>query len=148
MCYSIFYFYVLIKFRNGIKKSNYYGSVTQSTTIHIGYDGENQVYVPFNSVLPLVDPNSLIIDGWDINNSNLYKAMLTAKVFEPELIDKLEPFLKEIVPKPSIYYPDFIASNQKDRVNNIISETTKFKQLEHIRNDIREFKSKNNLGKF
>lgn len=114
--------------------------------MHIGFDGENQVYIPFNSVLPLVNPNSLIIDGWDINNSNLYEAMLKAKVFEPELIDKLKPYLKEIVPKPSIYYPDFIASNQSERVNNIITETTKLKQLEHIRRDIREFKEKNNLG--
>lgn len=73
--------------------------------------------------------------------------MLKARVFEPELIDKLKPYLKDIIPKPSIYYPDFIASNQNERVNNIIPETTKEDQLEHIRRDIREFKEKNDLGK-
>ncbi|KAI1722015.1 myo-inositol-1-phosphate synthase domain-containing protein [Ditylenchus destructor] len=131
--------------RNGEKQANYFGSVTQSSTVHLGWDGEKQIHVPFNSILPMVDPNSLIIGGWDINKVNLYEAMLRAKVFEPELIDKLKPHMEHIVPKPSIYYPDFIASNQEDRANNVIAEGTKKQHLEHVRKDIREFKEKHKL---
>ncbi|KAE9547053.1 hypothetical protein FO519_009735 [Halicephalobus sp. NKZ332] len=106
--------------RNGVQKANYFGSITQSTTVHIGWDGSKQVYIPFNGILPMVNPNDLIIDGWDINNANLYEAMLRSKVFEPDLISQLKPHMETLVPKPSIYYPDFIASNQEDRANNII----------------------------
>ncbi|TMS33229.1 hypothetical protein L596_000991 [Steinernema carpocapsae] len=131
--------------RNGVQTANYYGSITQSTTVHLGYDGDSQVHVPFNSIVPMVDPNNLIIDGWDINNANLYDAMLRAKVFEPELIEKLRPHMEHIVPKPSIYYPDFIASNQEGRVNNVIEKASKAEHLDHIRRDIRDFKEKHKL---
>ncbi|KAK0393511.1 hypothetical protein QR680_000245 [Steinernema hermaphroditum] len=131
--------------RNGVQTANYLGSITQSTVVHLGFDGQEQVSVPFNSIIPMVDPNNLIIDGWDINKANLYEAMLRAKVFEPELIDKLRPHVEHIIPRPSIYYPDFIASNQGDRVDNVIAKASKAEHLQHIRRDIREFKEKNNL---
>lgn len=67
-------------FRNGVQRANYFGSVTQSTTVHLGWDGKEQIYVPFNKILPLVDPNNLIIGGWDINNANLYEAAQRARV--------------------------------------------------------------------
>uniref|UniRef100_A0A915ESH6 Inositol-3-phosphate synthase n=1 Tax=Ditylenchus dipsaci TaxID=166011 RepID=A0A915ESH6_9BILA len=127
------------------KKADYLGSITQSTTVHLGYDGSKQVYVPFNSLLPMVHPNNLVIDGWDINNANLYDAMLRAKVFEHELIEKLRPQMEHIVPKPSIYYSDFIASNQGDRVNNVIAGDSKQEHLQKIRKDIRDFKDKHKL---
>lgn len=133
-------------YRNGKQSANYFGSVTQSSTVHLGWNGKQQVYVPFNSILPLVDPNDLVIDGWDINNANLYEAMLRARVYEPTLIEQLRPYMEDIIPKPSIYYPDFIASNQGDRVNHVIPGTTKKEHLEHIRRDIREFKEKHSLG--
>lgn len=95
----------------------------------------------------MVKPNDLIIDGWDINNANLYESMIRASVFHPELIEKLRPHMEAIIPKPSIYYADFIASNQGSRVNNVISGALKQQHLEHIRKDIREFKEKHCLGK-
>ena len=66
--------------RNGIQKANYWGSLTQATTVHLGWDGQRQVHVPFKSLLPMVDPNSIVIDGWDINSANLYEASKRAKV--------------------------------------------------------------------
>lgn len=66
--------------RDGEKRANYFGSITQSTTVHIGWDGEKQVHVPFSSLLPTVHPNDLVVDGWDINGANLYEAALRAKV--------------------------------------------------------------------
>lgn len=133
--------------RRGIQSANYFGSVTQATTVHLGWDEKQgkQIYVPFNQILPMVSPNELIIDGWDINKSNLYQAMLRARVFEPELMEKLRPFMESVVPKPSIYYPDFIASNQEDRADNLIKGGSKAEHLEKIRKDIREFKQKHGL---
>uniref|UniRef100_A0A7E4ZYI1 Inositol-3-phosphate synthase n=1 Tax=Panagrellus redivivus TaxID=6233 RepID=A0A7E4ZYI1_PANRE len=131
--------------RTGPQTANYLGSVTQSTTVHLGWDGKQQVYVPFNGILPMVSPNDLVIDGWDINNANLYEAMVRARVFQPDLIQQLKPAMEQIVPKPSIYYPDFIASNQGARANNVIPGESKQEHLERIRSDIREFKQKHDL---
>ncbi|KAH7702754.1 Protein INOS-1 [Aphelenchoides avenae] len=65
--------------RDGEKKANYFGSITQSTTVHIGWDGAKQVHVPFSALLPTVHPNDLVVDGWDINGANLYEAAQRAK---------------------------------------------------------------------
>uniref|UniRef100_A0A0N4ZBI5 Inositol-3-phosphate synthase n=1 Tax=Parastrongyloides trichosuri TaxID=131310 RepID=A0A0N4ZBI5_PARTI len=133
--------------RSGLKKANYYGSITQATTVHVGWNGKKQVYIPFKDILPMVNPNDLVIDGWDINGANMYEAMKRAQVFETELIEKLRPHMENIVPMPSVYYPDFIASNQEQRADNVISggESQKLEHLNKIRSDIREFKIKNNL---
>ena len=55
--------------KEGVVKPNYYGSVTQSSTVKIGVDKEtgDDVYAPFNSIVPMVSPNDLVIDGWDIS---------------------------------------------------------------------------------
>ena len=43
-------------------------------------------------------------------------------------------------PRPSIYYPDFIAANQADRADNVISGS-KDEQLDRICGDIRDFRN-------
>lgn len=143
--------------KEGTVKPNYYGSVTQSSTVKIGVDKEtgNDVYAPFNSIVPLVNPNDLVVGGWDISKAPLDEAMKRAKVLDVTLQEKLQPYLKEIVPLPSIYYPDFIALNQKDRANNVFNSNdagevltnNKWADVEKIRKDIRDFKAKNQLDK-
>lgn len=84
--------------KDGVQTANYFGyvcnvthkkiqskgfqfrSVTQASTVHLGWDGKQQIHVPFNEIIPILSPNDLIIDGWDINNKNLYEAMIRAKV--------------------------------------------------------------------
>lgn len=134
--------------KNGTQTPNYFGSLSQATTVRLGAtkDGK-EVFTPFNKIVPMVDPNDLVIGGWDINNMNLADAMQRAKVLEPDLQNKLRPYMEKMVPLPSVYYSDFIAANQEDRANNLISPADKNKQgdLERIRKDIRDFKAKNNL---
>jgi myo-inositol-1-phosphate synthase len=36
--------------------------------------------VPFNSLLPMVHPNDMVIGGWDISKTNLADAMERAEV--------------------------------------------------------------------
>ncbi|PAV75188.1 hypothetical protein WR25_12141 [Diploscapter pachys] len=131
--------------KDGVQTANYFGSVTQASTVHLGWNGEEQIYVPFKDIIPILSPSDLIIDGWDINSANLYEACQRARVFEPELQDQLRPFLEPIAPMPSIYYPDFIAANQGNRANNVIPGSNKQEHLQHIRNDIRNFKEKHQL---
>lgn len=133
--------------KNGVMKPNYFGSLTQATTIRIGSNSVTgkEVHIPFNTVLPMVHPNDLVVGGWDINNANLADAMHRAKVLDVDLQKKLVPYMKDIVPLPSIYYPDFIAANQEERANNVVPKGTKQQDLERIRSDIRNFKKANGL---
>jgi myo-inositol-1-phosphate synthase len=71
----------------------------------------------------MVNPLDLEISGWDISKTNLYESCKRSKVLEPDLIRQLKPHLSSIVPMPAALNGDFIASNQVDRADNIISGT-------------------------
>lgn len=46
------------------QEANYYGSLTQAGTMSLGLDSEGrEVFVPFSSVLPMVAPDDLVLDG-------------------------------------------------------------------------------------
>lgn len=134
--------------KSGVQTPNYFGSITQASTVYLGTDpktGED-VFVGLKNLVPMVDPNDIVLGGWDINNANLAEAMERAKVLDWDLQRQLIPYMKDMKPLPSIYLPDFIAANQKDRANNVLSGS-KFEMMEKIRKDIREFKEKNKLDK-
>lgn len=142
--------------KEGTVKPNYYGSVTQSSTIKIGVDEDgNDVYAPFNSLVPFVNPNDLVVGGWDISKLSLDKATKRAKVLDVSLQEKLSSHIKDITPWDSIYYPDFIALNQTDRADNVynvdgegkVTTKQKWKDVEKIRADIQRFKKDNGLDK-
>ncbi len=60
---------------------------------------------------------------------------------------QLRPLMEKMTPRPSVYYPDFIAANQADRADNIITGNDKWEHVQKIRADIRDFKNKHNLDK-
>jgi len=98
--------------------------------------------------LPMVNPNELVVGGWDISKLDLASAMKRAEVLDYDLQRQLAPHMKDIVPMPSIYYPDFIAANQSDRADNLIAgDHACIEHLEKLRSDIRAFKSDNGLDK-
>jgi myo-inositol-1-phosphate synthase len=133
--------------KEGLQHPNYYGSVTQASTVRLGTNAHGEgVYIPFNKLLPMVHPNDFVIGGWDISSANLAEAMKRAEVLEYDLQAKLEPHLSKIKPLPSIYYPDFIAANQADRADNLLTGT-KQQNLDEIRKQIRNFKESNKLDK-
>lgn len=148
---------IIFQTREGPLKSNYFGSVTQSSTIKLGIDKNgDDVYVPFNSLVPMINPNDFVISGWDINNLNLYEGMNRAKVLEHDLKEQLKSYMEGLKPMKSIYYPDFIALNQDSRANNCfnrigengeVDTTNKWDHVEKIRNDIKNFKEINKLDK-
>lgn len=68
----------------------------------------------------MVNPNDIVVDGWDISSADLATAMQRAKVLDYNLQQKLIPLMKDLKPRPSIYSPDFIAANQVQfRIKNI-----------------------------
>ncbi|KAJ3073629.1 Myo-inositol-1-phosphate synthase [Quaeritorhiza haematococci] len=135
--------------KEGVQEPNYFGSVTQSSTLRLGTDPVTgqEVYIPFNKVLPMVHPNDFVLGGWDISSANLAQAMTRAKVLEWDLQRQVVDEMEQLKPLPSIYYPDFIAANQSDRADNVIPGNDKKEHLEKIRRDIKEFKAMHALEK-
>ena len=77
---------------------------------------------------------------------NLADAMERAKVFDYNLQEQLRAYMEHMKPRPSIYIPDFIAANQEERADNVISGNKK-EMLDVIRGDIKDFKQSNGLDK-
>ncbi|XP_034189962.1 inositol-3-phosphate synthase isoform X2 [Osmia lignaria lignaria] len=130
--------------KNGIQKANWYGSLVQASTVRLGKRNKEDVFVPMSWMLPMVNPDDIELDGWDISSMNLADAMQRAKVLDINLQKQLIPHMMHMKPRKSTYYPDFIASNQEKRANNLISGT-KFEHLEQIRKDIADFKAAKKL---
>lgn len=133
--------------RRGVQKPNWFGSILQSSCLRLGFTADNEeVTVPLNRVVPMVHPNDIVLGGWDISKMNLADAMERSAVLDYDLQRQLAPYMKEITPLPSIYQPDFIAANQKDRADHLITGT-KQEQLDKIRQDIRDFKASKGVDK-
>jgi len=133
--------------RTGTHKPNYLGSITQCSATKVGNNKNAEVFLPLNQILPLVNPNEIVVGGWDISKMNMADAMRRAEVLEYDLQVKLQPYMKDIVPLPAVYYEDFIAPNQKERADNVLPGTDKKKHLEQVREHIRNFKTENKLDK-
>jgi myo-inositol-1-phosphate synthase len=88
----------------------------------------------------------LEIDGWDISAMNLADGMKRAGVFDWDLQQKLYPLMVNLKPRRAAFFQDFVAANQADRADNILSGG-KWEQLQQLRADIRDFKAKKNLEK-
>eukprot|EP00106_Octopus_bimaculoides_P008131 XP_014775573.1 PREDICTED: inositol-3-phosphate synthase 1-B-like [Octopus bimaculoides] len=133
--------------KKGIQEANFYGSITQSSTVCLGNSPRGEeVFVPLNYLLPMVKPENIILDGWDISSANVADAMERAQVLDYNLQVQVRPYLEGIRPRPSVYMPDFIAANQAARANNVLSGT-KQEMLEQLRKDIRSFKENNAIDK-
>jgi len=71
--------------------------------------------------------------------------MKRAQVLDVGLQQQLTPHMESMKPRPSVYYPDFIAANQSDRADNVIGGSCKWDHLEHLRADIQDFKTSKQL---
>lgn len=86
--------------KDGLKKPNFWGSLTQASTVRVGnYEGE-EVHVPFKAVLPMVEPTDVVLGGWDISGMNLAEAMERAAVLDFSLQQQLVPYMSSMVPLP------------------------------------------------
>eukprot|EP00171_Calliarthron_tuberculosum_P009813 IDg9813t1 len=122
---------------------NYNGSLTQASTLRIGFDSTGRdVCTPLSSVIPMADPDDIALGGWDISAVNMADALDRAQVLEPDLRRQLRPHLEKLKPMAGAFDPVFIAKNQALRATNTIASTNKREQLDTLRADIRAFKAR------
>ena len=141
--------------KKGEVSANYYGSFTQCVTTKVGMrvtkaaDGTphlEDVYRPVKEILPLVEPNDIVISGWDISSLDMFQATRRAQVLEPDLIRQLEPELRAMRPLSAVFNLDFVAANQKDRADNVKRGTMK-ELVAQVQHDIAAFKAEHGLEK-
>ncbi|XP_077416956.1 inositol-3-phosphate synthase 1-A-like isoform X1 [Vanacampus margaritifer] len=132
--------------KTGLKKANYFGSLLHASTVCLGSGPDGEFNVPFCDLLPMVHPNDIVFDGWDISSLDLGRAMERAQVLEWSLQEQLRPYMVAMKPRPSIYIPDFIAANQESRADNVLGGTMA-EQVERIRADIRDFRQVSGVDK-
>lgn len=50
--------------KEGLRMANYFGSLTQASTVCLGTGSQGEeVYVPLNQLMPMLNPNDIIFDG-------------------------------------------------------------------------------------
>lgn len=103
------------------------------------------VYVPMRDLIPMVNPNDIVLGGWDISSMNLEDAMKRAAVLDVNLQRKLGPLMCKMVPRKAIFDLDFVAANQEDRADNVLAANSKEELISQIENDICDFKNINQL---
>lgn len=134
--------------KTGVNRPDYFGSITQSSTINMGLTKDmEEVFVPLKDVVPMLNPTDLAIGGWDCSGVDLAEAMCRAEVLEVTLQDALYDYMKCMKPLPAVFDLDFVAENQKDRADNVLRLQDKWQAVEHLRCDIKNFKKTHNLDK-
>ncbi|KAL7992885.1 hypothetical protein Chor_017141 [Crotalus horridus] len=119
--------------KRGQKHANYYGSLLQASTVCLGTGPSGDVYIPFHDMLPMVHPNDIVFDG-------------KAEVLDWPLQEQLRPYMVGLKPRPSIYIPEFIAANQEERADNVLTGS-RTEQMARIRHDIQDFKNSSGVEK-
>merc|ERR1712176_1027653 len=119
---------------------------TQASTVYVGTHNGEEVYVPLKDMIPMIDPNEIVLGGWDISSAKLGDAMKRSKVLDINLQQKVYDYMQTFTPLPSIYLPEFIAANQSERADNVL-KGTKAELVDQVRAQIRDFKAANELDK-
>lgn len=132
---------------NASRSVKYFGSMSQYGSVHIGYDATGKPHSRlFKDIGDMYNPEDIVIGGWDICIDNMYEATAKSQVIDYDLLQKLKKYIEPITPLPSIYNPNFIASNQASRATNVLpTENTLRTNIDHIASDIKTFKSHNGV---
>lgn len=119
------------------------GSLTQMGTIRIGNRAENN-FPKIKDFVPLTDLKDIVFGGWDIRNENVYESILYAKVLDTRDIVGIEDELKEIKPFKAVFDSYYVKRLTGEWVKK---GENKYDLMMQLRDDIRRFKSENNIDR-
>ena len=131
----------VIAVRKGIGKP--IGSLTQMGTIRLGKRTEHRS-PQIKDFVPLSDLKDIVFGGWDIFEDNAYEAAVKAGVLDKTLLDQIKPELEQVKPMPGVFSKDYVKLLDGTYVKK---GKNKLDLAEQLREDIRQFKSKNNLDR-
>jgi myo-inositol-1-phosphate synthase len=111
------------------------GSLTQMGTIRLGKRTDHRV-PKLSDFVPLARLDQLEFCAWDLFPDNAYEAAVHAEVLEARHLDVIKADLERIVPKPAVFYPEYVKRLSGTHVKNA---ATKADMVELLREDIRTF---------
>ena len=127
--------------RRGLSKP--IGSLTQMATIRLGKRTENRSPL-IKDFVPLADLNDIVFGAWDPIPDDALTAARKAGVLEERDITPIAEFLAAIKPMPAVFENHYVT---RIHGTNVKQGKTKRDLAEQLRQDIRDFKSKNKLDR-
>ena len=127
--------------RRGLSKP--IGSLTQMATIRLGKRTDNRSPL-IKEFVPLADLNDIVFGAWDPIPDDALTAARKAGVLEERDIAPIADFLSGIKPMPAVFDNKYVT-----RLNgtNVKQGKTKRDLAEQLRQDIRDFKTRNKLDR-
>jgi myo-inositol-1-phosphate synthase len=119
------------------------GSLTQMGTIRLGKRTERR-FPKIKEFVPLADLNDLVFGGWDIFEDNAYESALKAGVLRKEHLDLVKDELEQIKPMKAVFDRKYV---KKLDGPNVKKAKDKFELAQMLREDIRNFKERNNCDR-
>ena len=119
------------------------GSTSQMGTIRIGKRTENNTPL-IKDFIPLADLNKVEFGGWDLFEENVYESATHAGVLDRYLLEQLKPELEAIKPMKAVFDKKYVTKLEGSYKKEA---ATKMDLADMLRQDIRDFKAKNNCDR-
>ncbi|HHL72290.1 MAG TPA: inositol-3-phosphate synthase [Bacteroidetes bacterium] len=119
------------------------GSLVEMGTIRLGKRTDNRTPM-IKDFIELASLDDIVFGGWDIFEENVYEAAMHAGVLDKDLLNEIKPELESIKPMKAVFDPAYV---KKLHGTYIKEGKTKMDLAEQLREDIRSFKSENNLDR-
>ena len=135
------FFAGVLSVRKGLSKP--IGSLTQMGTIRLGKRTEDRAPM-IKDFVPLAGLDDVVFGGWDPISDNAFEAAMNCGVLEERDLLPIKDEMSAIEPMKAVFSNDWV---KKLTPNHVKSETSKWDQAEALRQDIRDFKDKNNCDR-
>jgi myo-inositol-1-phosphate synthase len=119
------------------------GSLTQMGTVRLGKRTEGRS-PKIKDVVSLANLEDLVFGGWDIFQEDCYASARTAGVLERDLLEKVRPELQAVKPLPAVFVHHYVKRLDGP---NVKKGKSKRELADQVIEDIRRFKSENNVGR-
>ena len=127
--------------RKGLAKP--VGSMTQYDKIRVG-KGEEKKYLSYGEIVPISNLSDIVFATWDVYPQNAYQAAVYAEVLQQKDIDPVRDELEQIVPMKAAFDKNYAKRIDGDNVKDV---KTRWEMVEALREDIRQFKTKNDIAR-
>ena len=119
------------------------GSITQLATMRLGKRNENN-FPKIKDIVPLATLDDIVFGGWDIFPEDVYAAAKHAEVLTDKDLEGVKDELIAIKPMKAAFDQNFVK-----RLNgtHVKEAATRWELMEQVREDIRNFKTKNNCDR-
>ena len=120
------------------------GSMTQIDKIRVG-KGPEKKYLSYAEIVPLAKLSDIVFGTWDVYPQNAYQAAMYAEVLKPQDIEPVRDELEQIVPMKAAFDKNYAKrlSGENIKQGSGGQIPTRWEMVEMLREDIRNFKTKN-----